>query len=525
MPDYDAILVGAGNNGLMVAAYLAKAGLKLLVLEARDFVGGGVVTQEITAPGFKHDVGATAAGWLDMNPIIKNDELGMVKRSGIKFLPPPEVQEVQIFPDDRALIMYRDIDKTCASIAQFSQKDADSFRKLYNMALPLLEPVLRGSNMPPPPFGNYLTMMSASPTGIELMRTTLGNGVDFINDWFEDDHVKIMMTRWSATTRMSPYESGTAGAVLFQVPWTMKYGMKPIEGGAGKFTDALAEAIKAFGGEIRTKASVKQIMVENNRATGVVLEGGEKIAAARCVVTSVNVKELFPGMTPDAQLPAGFADWIQRLKPQRVQYYTTHYALNGSPKYKVGGDADRGYQVHITADTKWYDYLDGIIKMHRGNPRTTGPGILCNTLFDPTRAPAGKHTLWVNSQQPYYLKGGPQRWDGLKDEVTAGLLKTIRDRTTNMGPENIIAAKTYTPLDFARWNPAWIEGDPSHIGGYLYQYMSNRPMPGWGGYKSPVDKLFLCGPSTHPGTGLNAGARAPANVILKELGIEFDKVI
>jgi len=256
-----------------------------------------------------------------------------------------------------------------------------------------------------------------------------------------------------------------------------------------------------------------------------VLANGERLAATKCVVASLNVKTLFPAMVPDATLPAGFADWIQRLKPQRTQYFTTHYAVNQAPRYRVGGDADRGYQVHLTSTTTWYDYLDGLTKMYRGNPRVGGPGILCTTLFDPTRAPAGKHTLWVNSQQPFYLKGGPQRWETVKDEVTAGQLKALRDRTTNMGPDNIIGEKTLSPLDLAKWNPAWIEGDPSHIGGYLYQYMSNRPMPGWGGYKMPVDKLFMCGPSTHPGTGLNAGARAPANIILKELGMEFDKVI
>ncbi len=525
MADYDVVMIGAGNNGLMVAAYLAKAGLNICVLEARDFLGGGVVTQEVTAPGFKHDIGATAAGWLDMNPIIRNDELGMVKRSGIRFLPPPDIQEVQIYPDDKAIIFYRDIDKTCASIEKISPRDADAFRRLYTMAAPLLEPVLRGSNMPPPPFGNYLTMMSGSATGLELMRTTLMNGVDFISEWFSNDYVKIALTRWSATTRISPYESGTAGTVLFMVPFTMKYGMKPVEGGAGKFTEALADAIKAFGGTIRTNAPVRQIIVDNNQARGVILSDGEKIGARKCVVAGINVKTLFPDMVPGAQLPEGFVRWVQRLKPQRVQYYTIHMALHQAPVYKVGGDVNRGYQVHIAATTNYEDYLDGLTSMYRGNPRTGSPGILCSTLFDPTRAPAGKHTLWVNNQEPFYLKGGPQRWDEIKDNVTEGIIKTIRERTTNMGPENIIAQKTYTPLDFARWNPAWIEGDPSHIGGYLHQYMSNRPMPGWGSYKMPIDRLYMCGPSTHPGTGLNAGARAPANIILKDLGIAFDKVI
>lgn len=523
--DYDIILIGAGNNGLIVGGYLAKAGLNTLILEARSFIGGGVVTQEATAPGFLHDTGATVAGWLDMNPIIKDDELGMVKRSGIKFLPPPDVQEAQIFPDDRALIIYRDIDKTCASIEQFSHKDADSFHKLYDKAMPLLQTVLKGSNMPPPSFGNYLNMMSGSPTGIELMRTTLMNAVDFIQEWFENDYIKITMNRWAATARISPYESGTANGVLFQVPFTVGLGMKLMEGGAGKFTEALAEAIKAYGSTIRTDAPVKQIIVENNRATGVILENGEKITASKAVVASVNVKSLFPDMVPDAQLPDDFVNWIKRLRPQRVQYYTVHLAANEAPKYKVGGDVDRALQVSISGTTNYEDYLNSLSALYRGGTRTSSPGIVTQTLFDPSRAPAGKHTIWINTQEPFYLQGGPQRWDEIKEETTAGILKSIRERTTNMGPENIIAMKDVTPLDYSRWNPAWIEGDPSHLGGFTYQTMSNRPVPGWGAYKMPVEGLYMCGPSTHPGTGFNAGARAPVNAILKDCGIEWNQVI
>ncbi len=523
--EHDIILVGAGNNGLIVGGYLAKAGLNTLVLEARSFVGGGVVTQEATAPGFHHDLGACAAGWLDMNPIVKDDELGLVKRSGIKFLPPPEVQEVQIFPDDRALAIYTDIDKTCASIEQFSTKDAESFRRLYDKALPLLQTVLKGSNMPPPSFGNYLNMMSGSQTGIELMRTTLMNGVDFVNEWFENDCVKIMMTRWAATARISPWEGGTANGVLFMVPWNCGYGMKLMEGGAGKFTDALAEAIKAYGSTIRTEASVKEIIVEGGHAIGVILDNGEKIYAKKAVVVSVNVKSLFPGMVPGAELPDGFVNWVERLKPQRVQYYTIHLATHEAPKYKAGGDANRGFQVHMSTATNYEESLDSLTSLYRGGTRTGSAGIVTPSLFDSTRTPEGKHMLWINNQEPYYLKEGPQHWDEIKDEITAGILKTVRDRTTNMGPENIIAEKAVTPLDYARWNPAWIEGDPSHLGGFSYQTMSNRPVPGWGAYKMPIEGLYMCGPSTHPGTGFNAGARAPVNAILKDFGIEFSEVI
>jgi phytoene dehydrogenase-like protein len=523
--EYDIIVVGAGNNGLIVAGYLAKAGLKTCVLESRDFIGGGVVTREVTAPGFKHDLGATAALWVDLNPIVQNDELGLVKKYGLKFLPIPEVQEVIIFPDDRNICIYHDLDKTCASIAKISQKDADQFNKYVKWATPFFKPVLRGSNMPPAPFGNFLSMLAGSSKGVELLRTTLMNAVDAANEWFSSDEMKIAATRWAAQTRISPMESGTAEGIEFMAPFSVLYGAKPIEGGAGRFTECLGMAIKDFGSEIRLNAKVKEVLIKDNRALGVILESGETIRARKGVVLGLNIKQIFPLMTPGAQLPNNFVRDVQRLKPQRVQYLTWHAALNNAPVYKAGGDVNRGYQVQPFPTANYEEYLDGLTDMYRGHAKTNSPGIICSTLFDPSRAPAGKHTLWIAHQEPFYLEGGPQKWDEIKQQVRDGIVATVQKHTTNMTASNIIAEKMFTPLDYSRWNPAWIEGDPSHIGGYLNQYMSNRPLPGWGGYKMPVDGLYLCGPSTHPGTGLNAGARAPANVIMKDLGIEFDKVI
>ena len=521
--DYDIIVVGGGNNGLLVAGYLAKAGLSTLVLEARPFVGGGVVTGEATAPGFRHDLGGTVVGLMDLNPFIVNDELGLVKRSKIEFIPPPEVQEVQIFPDDRAVTIYTDIDKTCASIEQFSTKDAESFRKLYQMARPMIAPVLRGGTNPPMTYSDYLNLIAAAG-GPEDLRNTLMNGIDLVNEWFESDYMKIMMTRWAAMARISPYEAGTAGGVLFEIPLHVGYGMKLLRGGAGRFTEALAEAVAAYGGSIRTEAPVKQIITENDRASGVILESGEKITAKRAVVASVNVKSLFPGMTPDAALPDGFTDWVSRLRPQRVQYYTIHLATNEAPKYRAGG-ANRGFQVHLSGTTNYEDYLSGLMNLYRGGCRTNSPGVITPTLFDPSRAPGGKHVVWINSQEPFYVRGGPERWDELKKEVTEGIMQTFNDRTSNMGPENIIASHAVTPLDYRRWNPAWIEGDPSHLGGYTYQTMSNRPVPGWGAFKMPVAGLYMCGPSVHGGVGFNVGARSPANAILKDCGIDFNEMI
>ena len=524
--EYDLVIVGAGNNGLMVAAYLTKAGLKTCVVESRGFIGGGVVTQEATVPGFKHDLGATVALWVDLNPVIKNDELGLASKYGLKFLPAPEVQEAIVFPDDRALCIYTDIDKTCASIEQFSAKDAEQFRKFVDWATPFFKPVLRGSNMPPAPFGNFINMLSGSSKGRELIHTIFSNAVDAAKEWFVSDEMRIAATRWAAQTRISPYESGTAEGIEFMAPFNILYGGKPIEGGAGRFTECMGEAIKDFGGEIRLDARVKKIIISGNKAEGVMLENGEIIRARRGVVMSLNIKQIFPLMTPDTELPENFVKDVQRLQTTRSQYLTWHCALNNAPKYKIGGDVDRSLMVQPMPTANYKEYLDGLVQMYGGMPKWNSPGIVCATNFDPTRAPEGKHTLWVSHQEPFEIEDGDsQDWDKVGQKVRDGILATIRKHTTNMDDSNIIAEKLFTPLEYSRWNESWIGGDSSHIGMYLTQYMANRPLPGWSGYKMPVDKLYLCGPSTHPGTGLNAGARAPANVIMQDLGIEFDKVI
>ncbi|MCX8126704.1 MAG: NAD(P)/FAD-dependent oxidoreductase, partial [Dehalococcoidia bacterium] len=386
MSGYEIITIGGGHNGLLVSAYLAKAGLNVCVLEARAFPGGGAVTAEITTPGFKHDPASTAAGSIEFNPLIKNDELGLVKRSGLKFAEAPEVQEAQLFPDGRAVIFYRSLEKTCASIAEISRKDADAFRRLYEIGLPTLKYILAGSTSPPTPFATSLQGMLSRPGGLEDLRMTFLSAVDFVEEWFESDLVKIAMTRIAAIARFSPWEATTAGIITATVPFTMNYGTKPVIGGAGKVAEALVDALKAYGGTLRLNAPVKEVIVEDNQAKGVVLADGEKIGASKCVVAAINVKTLFPDMVPDAQLPSGFVDWVRRLKPQRVQYFTTHYALHERPQYRGHPDVSRSYQVHLTGTTSYDEFLNGLQAMYRGTPRTTSPGILCPSVFDPSRA-------------------------------------------------------------------------------------------------------------------------------------------
>lgn len=199
-------------------------------------------------------------------------------------------------------------------------------------------------------------------------------------------------------------------------------------------------------------------------------------------------------------------------------------ALNEAPNYKAGGGANEGVLVELSPVGD--DYLAMFENYVHGVPNTQAPMVGTATRLDPSRAPAGKHTLYVYHYEPYNLKdGGPQKWDQIKQQVADGILEAIRQRTTNMGPSNILGRWIYSPLDFERYNSAWETGDFLHIGMFVTQMFANRPIPGWANYRTPIKKLYMCGASTHPGGGVNAGGRAAVQAIMEDLGIDFRKVI
>ena len=177
-------------------------------------------------------------------------------------------------------------------------------------------------------------------------------------------------------------------------------------------------------------------------------------------------------------------------------------------------------------DADLVKYLRGFDDLVYGIPRPDFPVLHCPTRIDPTRAPEGKHTLYIYQYAPYDLHdGGGAKWDEISEEFCEDLLTEIRDKTTNMGDENILGEWHKSPLDYERYNPAWPHGDFTHIGSHINQALGNRPLPGWSQYKTPVDKLYLCGPSTHPGMGVIGAGRAAVLVIMEDLGIDFEKVI
>ena len=522
MEEHDVVVIGAGHNGLIVAAYLAMAGVDTCVVERQDKVGGSVVTRELTLPGFKHDPASFQHIAIMSNPLIRNDELGLISRYGLKYI----FHDPQLgiaYPDQTALIIYRDVDKTCESIAQFSKRDADAYPGYCDYTAQVLKVAGISNFSPPPPFGRLMSFLDASEEGREYIRLILSSSVDIAREWFESEQMLGAISRFTLEAGIEPWQTGT-GAYALILPAFHQYGSNVPVGGSGALSEALAACIKDMGGTIRLSSPVKVIKVERGEAKGVVLEDGEEILARKAIVSNLNVKQLFLELLEPEALPSSFPEKVRHIILGRTSILMQAIALNEAPKYKAGGDLDKTVTVQLCLLGE--DFLRTLEDVVHGTPNTRMPFLGVGTLVDPTRAPEGKHTLYVATAEPYSLKrGGAAAWDGMKQEIAEGILGEIRKHTTNMGPENILGMWIASPLDLERYNPANVKGDYHHIARFPAQSLANRPLPGWGQYRTPVEKLYMCGASTHPGAGVYGGGRATVQVIMEDLGVDFDKVI
>jgi len=519
---HDVVVIGAGHNGLIVAAYLAKAGLDVCVVECQDQVGGSAVTRE-EIPGFRFDMGAKLHYGLVWNPLIHRDELGLISKYGLKYLFPDPIFSF-VFPDRSALTLYQDISKTCESIAQFSKRDAEAYIDFCKTSLQLLGAPSIAALDPPPAMGRIVSFLDATEVGRQYWRVLLSSAVDVAQEWFESEQMKAAVCRWAAEIMMSPREIGTGLYASSGLPYLQYVGIAMPEGGASAPCQALAAFIRDSGGSIRLSTQVKGIEVEASEAKGIILDDGERIMADRAIVSNVNVKQLFLEMIKPEDLPTGFQEQVRLLKHSQFSFMHCLLALNEPPKYRAGGDLNRTVCVAITPLLE--EFLRTLDDCIYGIPKARAPLFTVHTLADPSRAPDGKHTLSLLHHMPYSLKeDGSTKWDEIKQDMADSILESARLHATNLERENIIGRKAISPLDFERYNPAMVHGDILHIGVFPSQFLSNRPLAGWGRYRTPLKKLYMCGASTHPGGGITGGGRSSVQAVMEDLDIDFQKVI
>jgi phytoene dehydrogenase-like protein len=522
---HDIVIAGGGHNGLVLGCYLAKAGLKVCIVERNEKVGGGVMTREYTLPGFKHDTHSVAHTLIQANPLMLRDELGLKSKYGLRYVNPDKMTAA-MFEDGSILKFYSDLERTCDSIAKFSQHDAEAYRRFNEQVFKTLDMLVMGMFSAPPGAGVQAAMLDQSVEGRELLRTQAISSWDLIEEWFEHPKIKIALARYASEAMTNPFDNGTGFGFYIILPYMYKYGTGVPVGGSWALAEALQKCFLDLGGEIRLDSTVKQILMSGQDAQGVILENGEQIQAGRAVVANLHVQQVFPDMVPGAKLPEGFERSVRRLKYASFQAFQIHLALHEDPKFKSAEAIDDFFWIE-KSHSDIEQFARAFRELEYGYPRRDFACYVGQHKVDPTRIPKGKGALHLYAFAPYALKdGGPGKWDEIGRQVYQGFLDDLRAITTNMSDDNILGSNFLTPLDLERHDNAMRHADIGHIGLFNWQLGANRPVPGWGQYKTPVNRLYLSGASTHPGSGVTGGSgRNAAQVILEDLGLDFERVI
>lgn len=523
MSNYDIVVMGAGHNGLTAAAYMAKAGKKVLVLERKPHFGGGVSTRELITPGYWHDEHSNVHIMIQGNPMIREDELGLIGKFGLDYIY-PELPHVSIWDDGTVMRSWKDLDRTCQEIAQYSLRDADAYRKFVGISQGVLPMFMGGLYAPPFPMGAFVAMMDQSDEGRFLLDVMQRSALDVVNQYFESDRLKIHIVRLVTENLQMPDELGTGMGALLMPGIIHTYGVSMPKGGSGELSKALVGAIEHMGGEVRCNAEVKRVIVSSGKATGLELIDGETIMAKDGVIGAIHphVLRRFVSETPEPVLQRA-----ERVTPSTFSINLLHMALKEKAKLRwsegEGGVMTELLQTHRMRDMLLdYDYLRrGVVP-----PRRLIAGG-DNTANDPSRAPAGGGIFYGVTFAPYDLhEGGPAAWDRMKEEIAEESLRQYRLFYSNLDEDNIIGSLVRSPLDHERDSPAsFVKGDIHGCAPFMYQTVGHRPTPDLGHFRVPgIESLYLVGPFMHPGGGVFGAGRATAIQMMDDMGIDYDKV-
>jgi len=521
---YDIISVGGGHNGLTTAAYMAKAGKKVLVLERKGHLGGGVSTREITLPGFKHDEHSNVHIMLQGNPMITDDELGLFSKFGLKYFY-SDVPHATVFTDGTAVISYRDLDKTCEGIAAYSPEDAEAYRNFAKRSMEFLPMFMSGLYSPPFPMGAFMAMMDQTDEGRDILDFMSRSAADIADQYFKSDRLKVHLVRLVTENLQSPDDLGTGMGVFLMPGIIHKFGVARPVGGSGELTRATVKAIEHFGGELRVNAEVSRILTSGGKATGVELTTGEVFHAKDGVIAGIHPKVLSRFVSG---IPERVDARAQRITQSHFSIMLSHFALKEKASLHIGGDADRAVMTELMTSDKINDMRASFDAMRRGEmPEVrlcAGSDI---AMADPTRAPDGGGTFYGVTFAPYALDGDAAKWDEVKQAEMEKSLTYYRQFYRGLDDANILAKLVKSPLDMERDSPnSFLRGDIHGCAPYMYQSVGHRPTPDYGQYAVPgVDGLYLVGPFMHPGGGVFGAGRATAIRMMDDLNIDYDKIM
>jgi len=518
---YDAIILGAGHNGLILQAYLGKAGLKTIALERKGVAGGGLCTiEDPRHPGFLHNTHAFFQRAITTMPWYADLELA---RHGARYIE-PELNVALLTQDGEALEWWTDIERTIASFAQFSRRDAATLRRWHDEFVPIVRSILGPEGRSPPlPPDERRRLLSRSKAGQRLLEASELSPLEFVDREFEHPLIKAGLLFFNGLREVDLRVRGFGHHIAALLASPAKAQMS--RGGSAALARALEASVRESGGTIRLMTEPARIVVENGRAVGIETREGESIGARHLVASSLNPHQTFLEL-----LDARFVPHALRQQVEAFQYnllaplFALHLVLREPPRYRAADtrpELAKAFMVILGLDH--VDRFHDIVRHHEAG--TIPPTVMwgaCPTLFDPTQAPPGGHTAFMWEKLPYRLNGDASNWDSVREQHGRVMLALWQRHAPNLEAA-IIDAFTRSPLDTERSLPNMRQGDLL-VGAFSNgQIGYHRPFPGFGNYRTHIPRLYLCGSSTHPGgniTGLPA--YNAAQVILADLGIRAE---
>ncbi|MBV9508103.1 MAG: NAD(P)/FAD-dependent oxidoreductase [Acidobacteriia bacterium] len=507
---YDVIVIGAGHNGLVTAAYLARAGRRVLVLERRELVGGCAVTEEIW-PGYHVSTGAYLSSLMQQRIV---DELEL-PRYGYQ-VDAKDPAFFSAFPDGRHFFMWQDRAKTLAEIEKFSRRDAQvypAYEDQLERIARVLESLLLTTPPPFPPRGvlefvDYLKLAGrlrglAAKDVVALVKIFTQSAAELLDEWFESDQVKVTLaTDGVIGANGGPRSPGTAYILLHHCMGGVQghrglWGF--VRGGMGMISEAIAASARARGVQIRTQAIVQRILVRNGRAAGVVLQSGEEIPAA-WIASNVDPKVTFLRLVDAKELDP---DFVRSIRLYRVEGTSAkiNLALTGLPEFKAYPGSPGPHHratMHICPDIEYVERAWDDAKYGRPSERPLLE-LTIPTMYDASLAPPGRHIMGIFLQYaPYTLREGT--WDELREPFADRVVRLIEEYVPNFS-SLIEHRQVLSPFDLEQ-RFGISGGNIFHGEMSLDQMFVMRPVAGWARYRTPIHGLFLCGSGAHPGGGV-----------------------
>lgn len=524
METYDVIIIGAGHNGLVCAAYLLKAGYRVLLLEKRPVPGGAATTEEAMpeeAPGFKFNLCAIDHEFIFLGPVIQELEL---HKYGLEYLwCDPTVFCPQL--DGKYFLAYQSVEKTCAEIARYSQRDAEKYAEFVQYWSRLMGAIAPLFNVPPQALfdiaRNYdikslkdvFAIAGSRQKALDFVRTMISSPEDLLNEWFDTEVVKAPLARLAAEIGAPPSQKGIAvGAMMME----MRHhpGMARPKGGTGALTQTLVKLVQSKGGVILTEQSVKQVIVEDGRAVGVRVANGKEYRAKNGVVSNIDAQRLFLQLIDKNATDAADANLYERIDRKIVNNNETilkiDCALSEAPRFEAYGHQDE----YLIGTVLIADSVRHVEKAHAlcvmGEIPDEDPSIYVDvpTMLDPSMAPEGKHTLWIEFFAPYQIAGkegtglnGTGWTDELKNKVADRVIDKLAQYAPNI-KKSILARRVESPAELGERLGSY-KGNYYHLDMTLDQMIFLRPLPEIANYTTPIKGLYLTGAGTHPGGSIS----------------------